>query len=247
MRDTSEIVPARDIISGAPLGAALLSYRVGVPPRPITTIAITIEPFAHPSWVIWHTHRNRYLYRTTASTPRETPAQAVVASVETYRLLLAVADESRHAIDPTLTVRTSEWREAFTIDFVMRGNTAGLPQLLLERYLDAPNLFDALAPVAPITLGRDAATEAAALHMTTAELACSVRAEHGRWVVETGTGGMLVHHGSCASKHEAIVVAQAIRDRAWIEVVERIRIARGGSLEWGTPVVMPYPVVVYGE
>jgi hypothetical protein len=81
--------------------------------------------------------------------------------------------------------------------------------------------------------------------MTSAELACSVRAEHGRWLVETGVGSMLAIHGSCATKGEAIVVAQAIRDRAWIARVEEIRVARGGSLDWGEPIVMPYAAQVF--
>jgi hypothetical protein len=50
--------------------------------------------------VLWHTLRNRYLYRTTASTPRATPNEAVVANVEMYRLLLTVAGDSWHAVDP---------------------------------------------------------------------------------------------------------------------------------------------------
>ena len=192
--------------------------------------------------------REGHLYRTTTSTIREPPAGTiVVTTVETYRRFQTLANDIWNAIDPLAPRFTPAWNPQFdaAAAFVIQARDAGLDPLLVDQYLKTPHLFDALAGVAPITLDHHDANKAALLHLTTAELACSVREEHGRWLVETGVGGTLKIHGSCTTKDEAIVVAQAIRDQAWITRVEEIRIARGGLLDWGAPVIMPYPVAVY--
>jgi len=58
-----------------------------------------------------------------------------------------------------------------------------------------------------------------------------------RWVATRGTGGRTRVLGEFNTRAEAASEARASRDDAYLDAVEEIRAARGGTLSWGVPVV----------
>lgn len=245
-RDTSTVVPARHLISGAPLGSPMTTYRHGRERKPIRHVAIESHLItdATSPWKLWsQLNEHAYVYRTVSHLRDDEDglsSTAVIASAAVMGRILDIGARARKTTRGKYVSLDPDRYRALCAEAAL-GHHA-----MVDAYSRYPGtLHDHLMLTAPITCAAESAHRAAAMQLSSRELAASVRAEHGRWVVETGVGAALQFHGTCATQEEALVVARAIRDRAWITAVESILEARHGSLDWGEPVTMPYEVQIY--